>query len=108
MRPVDRSHFVPGKMRLYAHLDMSVKLGRWKKAGSVEEISHVESTTQALTQVADGLVNSDFLVEGDRVLTTDMEHGGGLVAWQHYVDLGLLEAIDYATMPAPPPSAGLS
>ena len=37
MRPVDRSHFVPSKMSLYAHLDMSIKLGRWKKAGAVEE-----------------------------------------------------------------------
>ena len=48
MRGVDRSHFVPANMCLYAHLDMSVKLGRWKKAGAVEERELAPPSVHAL------------------------------------------------------------
>ena len=48
MRGVDRAHFVPANMGLYAHLDMSVKLGRWKKAGAVEERELAPPSVHAL------------------------------------------------------------
>lgn len=42
------------------------------------------STTLALNAVATGLVESGFLAHGDRVLTTDQEHAGGIAGWVHY------------------------
>ena len=44
------------------------------------------STTLALNAVATGLIESGFLSQGDRVLTTDQEHAGGIAGWVHYSD----------------------
>lgn len=64
------------------------------------------STTVSLNNVAEGLVSSGFVSRGDRVLTTDQEHAGGLRCWQHYSPKGrqpLLAALDVVSIPVMPP-----
>ena len=59
------------------------------------------STTIGLNTVADGLVQSGWLSQGDRVLTTNQEHAGGLAGWLHYNTSGLIH-VDMVPLPIPP------
>jgi len=69
----------------------------------VNELALVQSTTYAFHMIAQGLVSSGYLLRGNEqwVLTTNMEHPGGLSAWKHQVKSGFLSGIDYVTIPAP-------
>lgn len=88
----------------------------------LDEITIMPSTTVSLNNVAEGLlrpnpnpaltnlspilglVSSGYIRPGDRVLTTDQEHAGGLRAWQHYVfHQPLLAALDIVAIPVSPP-----
>jgi selenocysteine lyase/cysteine desulfurase len=60
------------------------------------------STTTALNAVANGLVEGGFLRPGDRVLTTDQEHAGGIAGWAHYNASG---AVHLDVIPLPLPDA---
>ena len=51
-----------------------------------DTVALVPSTTIGLNTVADGLISSGFLSEGDVVLTSDQEHAGGYVNWLHYAN----------------------
>ena len=62
------------------------------------------STTVSFNTVAQGLVSTGYLRKGDRVLTTDQEHAGGLRAWQHYLAVdSLLAGIDKVNISVSPP-----
>lgn len=58
------------------------------------------STTTALNAVTNGLVEGDLLKPGDRVLTTDQEHAGGIAGWVHYNESGAI-ALDVVHLPLP-------
>ena len=61
--------------------------------GASRGVALVPSTTIGLNTVADGLIGSGFLTEGDVVLTSDQEHAGGYVNWLHYTNCtGMLKA----------------
>jgi isopenicillin-N epimerase len=61
-----------------------------------EEIVLTRNTTEGMNTVAVGL----DLQPGDRILTTNHEHGGGMVCWQHLRrHRGVV--IDYVDMPRP-------
>lgn len=62
-----------------------------------EEIVIMPNTTQSMNTVAQGC----DLKKGDRVLTTDQEHPGGVRCWEYYRDRGVIE-IDRAVLPTPP------
>lgn len=47
---------------------------------ALEETVITRSTTEGMNTVAQGLA----LKPGDRVLTSDHEHGGGLICWKHF------------------------
>lgn len=47
-----------------------------------DEVALTTSTTDGMNLIAEGL----DLQRGDRVLTTDQEHAGGSVCWQHYAE----------------------
>lgn len=59
-----------------------------------------QSTTLALNAIAEGVVSSGFLAKGDRVLTTDQEHDGGLAGWRHWETAGLI-TVDACHLPIP-------
>jgi isopenicillin-N epimerase len=66
------------------------------------------STTLALNAVATGLIESGFLSQGDRVLTTDQEHAGGIAGWVHYSgdadpDMALPPIVSLDRIPLPIP-----
>jgi selenocysteine lyase/cysteine desulfurase len=69
------------------------------------ELGLVPSTTMALNIVASGLVDSGFLADGHRILTSDQEHPGGEACWRHYEGLGLLGGIDRVVVSPSPSSA---
>ena len=67
---------------------------------SSEEISVTRNTTEAMNTIAQGIQ----LQKGDRVLTTDHEHPGGVVCWEYYAKRrGVV--IDRVSLPGPPQSA---
>ena len=72
-------------------------LGCYDKNGTIL----MPSTTIGLNTVADGLVQSGWLSKGDRVLTTNQEHAGGLAGWLHYNASGLIH-VDMVPLPIPP------
>jgi len=64
------------------------------------EVAFTRNTTEGMSAVAQGL----HLTRGQRVLTTDQEHPGGLTGWTYYARrVGV--AIDTVRLPAPPRSA---
>jgi isopenicillin-N epimerase len=60
------------------------------------EVALARNTTEGMNAIARGI----DLVPGDQVLTTDHEHGGGMVAWQHLRRHHGAEIV-YAEMPTP-------
>jgi len=66
---------------------------------SISEIVLLQSTTVALNTVAEGLVASGTFQSGDSVLITDQEHPGGVAAWEHWQDIGLVDSIDKVAIP---------
>jgi len=67
---------------------------------STKEISVTRNTTEAMNTIAQGIQ----LQKGDRVLTTDHEHPGGVVCWEYYAKRrGVV--IDRVSLPVPPQSA---
>ena len=67
------------------------------------EIALMPSTTISFNTVATGMVESGYLAQGDVVLTTDHEHAGGLMGWEHYSASGLLN-LTRVHLPSPPES----
>jgi selenocysteine lyase/cysteine desulfurase len=67
---------------------------------STEEIAITQNTTDGMNTVAQGLE----LQPGQRVLTTDHEHPGGLVCWEYYARRRQV-LIDKVQLPIPPGSA---
>ncbi|MCA9108645.1 MAG: aminotransferase class V-fold PLP-dependent enzyme [Planctomycetaceae bacterium] len=65
----------------------------------LDEIVIMPNTTQSMNAVAQGL----HLSEGDRVLTTDQEHPGGVRCWEYY-EKRFGVGIDRAVIPTPPES----
>ena len=65
----------------------------------LDEIVIMPNTSQSMNTVALGI---EF-AKGDRVVTTDQEHPGGLRCWEFYQKQGLIE-IDKAEIPMPPRS----
>ena len=65
----------------------------------LDEIVIMPNTSQSMNTVAMGI----SFEKGDRVLTTDQEHPGGLRCWEFYQKQGLIE-IDKAEIPMPPKS----
>lgn len=65
----------------------------------LDEIVIMPNTTQSMNAVAQGL----HLSEGDRVLTTDQEHPGGVRCWEYYEKRNGV-GIDRAAIPTPPRS----
>ncbi len=65
----------------------------------LDEIVIMPNTTQSMNAVAQGI----HLSEGDRVLTTDQEHPGGVRCWQYY-EKRIGVGIDRAVIPTPPKS----
>lgn len=57
------------------------KISEFINAGSVNEVIYAKNTTEAINLVANtwGRVN---LIEGDRIILTEMEHHSNLVPWQ--------------------------
>lgn len=53
---------------------------------ALDEMALMPSTTIGLNNVAEGLLSAGFLADGDHVLTTDQEHAGGYVCWEHFVN----------------------
>jgi selenocysteine lyase/cysteine desulfurase len=62
----------------------------------LDEVAFTRNTTEGMNAVADGL----FLEPGDQVLTTNHEHGGGMVCWQHLRKHRGIEIV-YIKMPTP-------
>mmetsp|Transcript_6490 Transcript_6490/g.18123 ORF Transcript_6490/g.18123 Transcript_6490/m.18123 type:complete len:448 (-) Transcript_6490:189-1532(-) len=50
-----------------------------------DEVFLFGSTTHALNTVTEGLAGSGFVQAGDRVVTTNQEHAGGLAGWNNLV-----------------------
>eukprot|EP00038_Savillea_parva_P024907 m.45476 g.45476 ORF g.45476 m.45476 type:complete len:430 (+) comp6652_c0_seq1:201-1490(+) len=70
----------------------------------LNETAVMPSTTVSLNRVAAGLVSSGYVKAGDRVLTTDQEHAGGLECWRHFVtEQPLLASFDSVAIPVNPP-----
>ncbi len=66
---------------------------------SAEEIAITRNTTEAMNMVAQGA----RLRTGDRVLTTNHEHAGGIRCWEYFADeIGVV--IDKVKLPVPPES----
>lgn len=65
-----------------------------------DEVALTRNTTEGMNAVASGL----DLDPGDEVLTTDHEHGGGMVCWQHLRKHRGITLV-YAEMPSPVVSA---
>lgn len=69
------------------------------------------STTISLNNIAFGLISSNFVKRGDRVLTTDQEHAGGLRCWQHYTKvekyLSSLDVVNISVNPPPKDTKGV-
>ena len=110
MRPVDRAHFVPPNMAAYAHLDMSVKLGRWKKLGSVEERTLAPPSVHALclSLLHQHLVPGSFVLDagcGNGYLAATMARavagGGGRVTAADTVKVMVESARECVTRCAP-------
>jgi len=64
-----------------------------------KEIAITRNTTEGIHQIAQGL----NLTKGDRILTTDHEHGSCMAAWQYLKRYQGVE-IDQVTLPVPPDS----
>jgi selenocysteine lyase/cysteine desulfurase len=62
----------------------------------VDEVAFTRNTTEGMNAVAAGL----GLEPGDQVLTTNHEHGGGMVCWQHLRKHRGIEIV-YVEMPTP-------
>lgn len=62
----------------------------------VEEVALTRNTTEGMNAIASGLK----LSAGDEILTTNHEHGGGMVCWQ-YLAKRLGVKVVYLKMPAP-------
>ena len=62
----------------------------------LNEVAFTRNTTEGMNAVADGL----SLEAGDQVLTTNHEHGGGMVCWQHLRKSRGIEIV-YIEMPTP-------
>src|ERR1044071_3861769 len=68
----------------------------------VSEIAITNSTTNGMNAIAQGL----RLKTGDRILTTDQEHGGGLLCWNYFAKYyGVI--VDKITIPPGENNAGL-
>ena len=57
---------------------------RFFLGSDVDEIALMPSTTISFNTVATGMVQSGHLKPGDHVLTSNHEHAGGLLGWEHY------------------------
>jgi selenocysteine lyase/cysteine desulfurase len=66
----------------------------------VSEVSITRNTTEGMNQVATGI----DLAPGDEVLTTNHEHGGGLLCW-HWLQQRRGVQVNYLDMPDPVQSA---
>ena len=68
---------------------------------STDELAVTRNTTSGMNMVAQGI---DWTA-GDRILTTDHEHGGGSVCWEYIAERhGVV--IDKVALPVPPDSPG--
>lgn len=65
----------------------------------ISELALVQSTTVGLNLVAEGLVATGTLRMGDSVLVTDQEHPGGVAAWEHWMDVGVIDTVDKVVIP---------
>ena len=77
---------------------------------ALDELALMPSTTISFNTVATGMVESGWLGEGDVVLTSDQEHAGGLLGWEHYAKAGLINLTKVTLNPPspnmPPASVG--
>ena len=78
-----------------AHAEIAANAAEFIGA-EADEIHITRNTTEGMNMIAEGLA----LGPGDQILTSNHEHGGGMICWQH---LARRHGVEVVCMPLPTP-----